>query len=142
MAHITETVAMYSELIAQTALLANGWTTHVPRTKEAYDILATNPATGRAEKVQVKTIRRRTDRNGDLVIYTRKGNGTTYDLAEADWIAGVLAEDGAPPRVFLLENTCQSEYWCVESRLAERWPELPISLDRRMLALLEAETVA
>lgn len=118
-------------MVAQIALLANGWIPHESRTKEAYDILATNPETGRAEKIQCKTIRRRTDRAGDLVIYARKGDATTYDLADADWIIGVLAENGEIPRVFLLENRCRTEYWTREERAhLNGWRELSIALDR------------
>lgn len=118
-------------MVAQIALLANGWTPHESRTKEAHDILAINPETGRAEKVQVKTIRRRTDRAGEFVIYARKGDATTYDLADADWLIGVLADNGKTPRVFLLENKCQTEYWTREDRLhLNGWRELSIALDR------------
>lgn len=134
-AHQTEITGRYSEMIAQVALLANGWIPHESRTKESYDILATNPDTGRAEKVQCKTIRRRSDRGGDFVIYARKGDASTYDLADADWILGVLADNGEIPRVFLLENVCQTEYWSVESRLAANgWRELSIALDRTLQA--------
>lgn len=125
-------------MIAQVALLANDWIPHESRTKESYDVLATNPETGRAEKVQVKTIRRRSDRGGDFVIYARKGDATTYDLADADWILGVLADNGEVPRVFLLENTCQREYWSVESRLAANgWRELSIALNRKTADIAE-----
>ena len=135
-AHQTEITGRYSEMIAQVALLANGWIPHESRTKEAYDILATNPETGRAEKVQVKTIRRRTDRGGDFVIYARKGDATTYDLADADWIIGVLADNGETPRVFILENICQTEYWTKEDRAhLNGWRELSIALDREPNAI-------
>lgn len=124
-------------MVAQVALLASGWIPHESRTKEAYDILATNPESGIAEKIQVKTIRRRTDRAGDFVIYARKGDATVYDLADADWIIGVLADNGEVPRVFLLENRCQSEYWTVENRLAANgWRELPIALTRLSTAVV------
>ncbi|ANY67697.1 hypothetical protein BBD42_15400 [Paenibacillus sp. BIHB 4019] len=124
-------------MAARLALLANGWTPHTSETDEAYDILATEPLTGRHVKVQVKTIRRRTDRersNGiaDLVVYARKGNGTTYDRADADYIIGVWAENGEIPRVYMFENRMQTEYWASEARASERWVELSIALDRSM----------
>lgn len=130
MAHISEVVGKYSELVAQLALLANGWRVHESRTAEAYDILATDPLTGEFTKIQVKTIRQREDRNGDLVVYAKKGNGTAYDRADADYIIGVWAVEGEPPRVYMFENRLLSEYWSSKARAAERWVELPISINR------------
>lgn len=110
--------------------MANGWTVHTSDTDEAYDILATEPLSGRHVKIQCKTIRQRMDRGGDLVIYAKKGNGTTYDRADADYIVGVWAADGEIPRVYMLENRCCGEYWASEARASERWIELTIALDR------------
>lgn len=129
-AHISEVIGRYSELTARLALLANGWTIHTSETDEAYDVLATEPLSGRHVKIQVKTIRQRLDRGGDLVVYAKKGNGTTYDLADADLIVGVWAADGVIPRVFIFENRMLGEYWASEARAAERWIELSIVLDR------------
>ncbi|MFD1270663.1 hypothetical protein ACFQ3Y_24950 [Paenibacillus motobuensis] len=137
MAHISERTGKYSELIARAALLANGWTVHTSETDESYDILATDPVNGEHVKIQVKTVRRRSDRErndgtADLVVYARKGNGTAYDRADADYVVGVWAENGEVPRVFMFENRMLSEYWCSEARAAERWIELPIALDRTL----------
>jgi hypothetical protein len=136
-AHQTEITGKYSELAARLALLANGWTVHTSETAEAYDVLATEPLTGRHVKIQVKTVRRRSDRErgdgvADLVVYAKKGNGTTYDLSEADYIVGVWAVDGEVPRVFMFENRCLSEYWCSEAKASERWIELSIALNRNL----------
>ena len=132
-AYITETVGRYVELIAQSALLANGWQVHESQTKEAYDALIMSPEDGRIYKVQIKTIRKRDDRRGELVVYAKKGNGTTYDLAEADYIIGVLALNGEIPKVYMFPNSLIGEYWCAESRVNERWTELPLSIDREVL---------
>ena len=112
------------------ALLANGWTVHTSETDEAYDILATDPVNKAHVKIQVKTIRQRFDRGGDLVVYAKKGNGTTYDRADADYIVGVWAADGEIPRVYMFENRMLGEYWASEARASERWVELPIALNR------------
>ena len=125
--------------MAQLALLANGWTVHEARTAESYDILATDPISGDYAKIQVKTIRQRNDRGGDLVVYATKGNGTVYDRSEASIIAGVWAADGEIPRVFLMENRLLTEYWCSEAKASERWIELPIVLNRQ-LHVLDAVT--
>ncbi|GGF88171.1 hypothetical protein [Paenibacillus abyssi] len=112
------------------ALLAAGWTIHTAETDEAYDILATDPLTGAHVKIQVKTIRQRLDRGGDLVVYAKKGNGTTYDRADVDYFVAVWASDGEIPRVFMFENRLCGEYWCGEADATNRWIELPIALDR------------
>ncbi|MNW50631.1 hypothetical protein D3C74_280870 [compost metagenome] len=130
MAHQSEITGKYSELIARAALLANGWTVHTAVTDEPYDILATDPFNGEHVKIQVKTIRQREDRRGDLVVYAKKGNGTAYDKSDADYVVGVWAENGEIPRVFMFENRGIGEYWASEARAAERWVELSIALDR------------
>jgi hypothetical protein len=140
-AHISEVIGRYSELTARLALLANGWTIHTAETDEAYDILATEPLTGRHVKIQCKTIRQRLDRGGDLVVYAKKGNGTTYDRADADYIIGVWAADGVIPRVFMFENRMLTEYWASEARATERWIELPIVLDRSLFEGEAADVV-
>lgn len=143
MAHQSERTGKYSELIARAALLASGWTVHTSETDEAYDILATEPLSGSHVKIQVKTIRQRNDRGGDLVVYAKKGNGTAYDRAEVDYVVGVWAENGEVPRVFMFENRELGEYWASEARAAERWVELSIALDRGIFnAADEAAEVA
>ncbi len=117
-------------MAARLALLANGWIPHNPTTDEPYDILATDPLSGDHVKLQVKTIRQRLDRGGDLVVYAKKGNGSTYDRADADYIVGVWAADGEIPRVFMFENRMLGEYWASEARASERWIELSIALNR------------
>jgi hypothetical protein len=134
MAHVTEITGKYSELVARLALLANGWTVHQAETDEAYDTLARDPLTGDYAKIQVKTVRQRMDRGGDLVVYARKNNGTTYDLSDADYIVGVWAVDGEMPRVFMFENRLCGEYWCAEARASERWVELSLALNRGLAA--------
>ncbi|WP_245640236.1 hypothetical protein [Paenibacillus dakarensis] len=136
-AHITGIVGVYSELIAQAALLANGWNIHESKTAEAYDILATDPVSGDHVKIQVKTVKQRDDKNGELVIYARKNNGTAYDRADADFLIGVWVDNGEIPRVFMLENRLLTEYWASEARASERWIELPIAFDRSRFAARE-----
>ncbi|MCM3205664.1 hypothetical protein [Paenibacillus illinoisensis] len=132
-AHQSEITGKYSELAARLALLANGWTVHQAETDEAYDILARDPLTGDYAKIQVKTVRQRLDRGGDLVVYAKKGNGTTYDLSDADYVIGVWVTD-VGPRVFMFENRMIGEYWCKEASATERWIELSLTLDREVIA--------
>jgi len=103
---------------------------HDSVTDEAYDVLATDRVNGEAARIQIKTIRQREDRGGDLVVYAKKGNGTTYDRSEADYIVGVWAANGELPRVYMFENRMLGEYWASEARASERWIELPLAFDR------------
>jgi hypothetical protein len=109
--------------------MANGWTVHKSETDEAYDVLAQDPLNGEYKRIQVKTIRIRDDRGGDLVVYAKKGNGEVYTKSDADYIVGVQGTE-SPPRVYMFENREIGEYWCGQSRAAERWIELPLTLDR------------
>ncbi|RAU96876.1 hypothetical protein [Paenibacillus sp. YN15] len=114
--------------------MANGWVVHQAETAEAYDILAKDPLNGEYAKIQVKSVRKRDDRGGDLVICARKGNGAVYDRSEADYVVGVWAVDGEIPRVWILENRMCGEYWASEARASERWVELSIALNRDLYA--------
>ena len=116
--------------------MANGWRVHTSDTEEAYDILATDPLSGQHVKVQVKTIKQRDDRRGDLVVYARRGNGTAYDYSEADYFVGVWAVDGEIPRVYMFENRLLTEYWAREADSTNRWIEMPLALNRGDLAEL------
>ncbi|MCM3784359.1 hypothetical protein M3231_15350 [Neobacillus mesonae] len=131
MAHQTEITGTYSELIARAALLANGWTVYEPETAEAHDILARDPLSGAYVKIQVKTIRQRSDRNGELVVYAKKGNGEPYAKSDTDYIVGIWAANGEVPRVYMFENRELGEYWASETSASERWVEMPIALDRK-----------
>ncbi|MBE1443910.1 hypothetical protein [Paenibacillus sp. OAS669] len=111
----------YSDLAARLALIANGWTVHTSETAESYDILATEPLTGEYKRLQVKTIRQRHDRGGDLVVYAKKGNGMTYDLSDADYFVGVWAAEGEVPRVYMF-GLCSNEQWI----------ELPLTMNSSM----------
>lgn len=61
----------------------------------------------------------RSDRNNEIVIVAKKGNGKPYTRDEADLIAGVLGD-----KVYLFENRCIAEYWAAPNTVKERWIEL------------------
>ncbi|MEW9697994.1 hypothetical protein [Paenibacillus sp. SI8] len=86
--------------------------------------------TGEYKRIQVKTIRLRGDRANEMVVYAKKGSGDIYRKADADYFAGVLVNEGETPRVWLFENREIGEYWCGLERAADRWVELPITLNR------------
>ena len=133
MAHITEAIGTYSQLIAKAALHANGWIVAETETTESFDFVAKDPLTGEWKTFQCKTIRRRADRNNELVIYATKGDGKTrYSKSDADYIIGVLGSEGELPRIFFFENEGLSEYWATEARASKRWVELPLVFNREI----------
>lgn len=132
MSHVSERTGKYSEAIARAALIANGWETSKPECDESYDIVARDPVNGEFYRLQCKTIRVRADRGGELVIYAKKGSGEPYTKSDADYIVGVLANEGETPRVFMFENREIGEYWLTEARAAERWVELSLALNRNV----------
>ena len=129
---------MYSELVAEMALLANGYVVSRPSTAEAYDLKAEDPVNGREYKYQIKTIRKRMDRGGELVVYATNGRGRPYSKTDVDYFIGVLATDGETPRVFMFENRGIREYWATEERASKRWIELSINLDRASFEEVDA----
>lgn len=136
MAHLTERVGVYAELVAEAALMASGYLgVSKPTTHEYYDLSAIDPLSREHKTFQVKTLKRREDRGNNLVLFAKKGDGTPYGPNEsADYYLGVLIDDGEVPRVFAMENRNISEYWALETKASERWIELPIALDRTVLA--------
>jgi hypothetical protein len=124
MAYITEVVGKYSECIARAALMANGWeAVSKSETDESFDMIARDPLTKEWKTFQCKTIRKRSDRNNELVVYARNGKGNAYEQSDTDYIIGVLGEDGELPRVWFFENRGIGEYWATEARAGQRGSE-------------------
>ncbi|WP_433943652.1 hypothetical protein [Paenibacillus sp. SN-8-1] len=132
-AHITEIVGQVSEALARTALICAGWTVAKTETRESFDIVARDPLTAEWKTFQVKTIKLRSDRRNEMVVYARKGNGEAYTQPEAEYIIGVLgAKEAEAPRVWVFENTGLGEYWATEASAERRWIELPLSIQREV----------
>lgn len=124
-----------SEEIAGAALKCAGWIVARTDTRESFDLVARDPVSGEWKTFQCKTILLRADRNNEMTIQTRKGNGEPYTYPEADYIIGVLGAKGSEaPRVWMFENEGQTEYWATEQTAAKRWVELPLSIQREMYA--------
>jgi hypothetical protein len=120
MAHSTQITGAVSELTAAKLLMETmGYEVAKPLVDEVYDLLARDPANGNSYRIQVKTLRVRTDRDNALVIYAKKGNGKPYTPEEVDLIIGV--QDN---RAFMFECTGLSEYWSTETTAKQRWIEL------------------
>lgn len=130
MAHITEVVGKYSQVIAKAALMANGWEVAETETDETYDFVARDPVDREWYTFQCKTIRKRSDRNNELVVYAKNGRGIPYAKTDADYIIGVLGEEGEIPRVWYFENVGCGEYWASDAGASKRWVELPLWLNR------------
>ncbi|AZU61029.1 hypothetical protein [Neobacillus mesonae] len=120
MAHETQITGAISELTAAKLMMEGmGWEVAKPLVPEVYDFLARDPVSGKAFRIQVKTLRIRTDRDNALVIYAKKGNGKPYTKDEIDYIVGV---DGT--RAFMFECEGLTEYWSTEQTAKKRWIEL------------------
>lgn len=129
MAHQTQVTGTLSELLAAASLLENGWEVAIPAASEVYDLVGKDPVNGKWYTFQVKTIRRRTDRKGELVVYAKKGNGDAYSLEDCDYLLGVLDDS-----VFMFENRGLREYWASDEAAETRWVRLrgePFDQDAR-----------
>lgn len=122
MAYNSINIGKRSELLAQTALLANGYEVAQPIAPEAYDLVARDPISGSWATFQVKTARVREDR-GAVVVVAKKGDGSTYKIQDVDYLIGVVGDE-----VYLIKNTGQSEYWSPIDDI--RWERLPLGLIR------------
>lgn len=120
----TASIGRHSELLAQTALLANGWTPLEPLFPDAFDIAVTKRGDNRICRIQVKTILKRNKDGVDYyVVKGKKSNGNVYMLDDCDVFIGVYHNV-----VYLLENREISEYWVRVDEVAEKWTELPTTL--------------
>ena len=124
MAHETQITGAISELVAAKLMMETlGYEVARPLCPEVYDFLARDPANGQSFRIQVKTLRIRTDRDNALVAYARKGNGQPYSPDECDYIIAVDKN-----RAFMFECTGKSEYWSTEQTAKKRWIELGVAV--------------
>lgn len=112
----------HAELLAQTALLANGYTVLEPIAPEAFDMAFKRIDEERVYLVQVKTATRRNEERygGEwIIVKGAKNNGKVYTKAEADYFVAVW--DG---EVYLFPNREISEYWVRPAELDVKWQRL------------------
>lgn len=124
-AHMSEVVGKVSEITARRALMNAGYIVAKTETDESFDVVFRDPLNKRWYTAQTKTIRQRSDRGNEYVVYAKKGNGEPYSRAEADYIIGVLGD-----KTYMFENREIGEYWSSEAKASERWIELPTELQR------------
>ncbi len=112
----------HAELLAATALLANGWSVLEPISPQAYDLAARNPDTQETVYVQVKTaFKRSEERYGGeyLVVRGARNNGRVYGLDEVDVFIAVWEGD-----CYLFPNREKSEYWIRPEHIDVKWTKL------------------
>lgn len=117
----TASIGRHSELLAQTALLANGWTVLESIVPEPFDLAVTKRGDNRICRIQIKTLIQRNKNGIDYyVLKGKKNNGDVYDKQDCDIFIGVYHNV-----VYLVENRCIGEYWIRVDEVAEKWTELP-----------------
>lgn len=120
----TASIGRHSELLAQTALLANGWTVLESIVPEPFDLAVTKRGDNRICRIQIKTLVQRTKNGVDYyVLKGKKNSGDVYDKDDCDVFIGV-----GNNVVYLVENRCIGEYWVRVDEVAVKWTELPTTL--------------
>lgn len=112
----------HAELLAATALLANGYSVLEPISPQPYDLAIRHPQTGETSYVQIKTaFSRDEERYGGEYIVVRgaKNSGKVYTREEVDYFVAVWQGD-----VYLFPNREIKEYWIRPDKLSEKWTKL------------------
>lgn len=114
----------HSELIAITALLANGWTVLEPAVPEVYDLAIVRPGDTEIKRVQVKTASVR-ERLGVewLTVTGRRNKGRTYSTDEVDYMIGV--HDGV---AYMFACRGITDYWFKLAELDAKTTKLDASI--------------
>ena len=125
MAHESTNIGGAAESIAKAIFLMNGFSVAEMVVPEPYDlIVGGKDAEGNAIRftVQVKTLKIRNDRAGELVVRGAAKDGTPYSAKEVDYLFGVDLRHNVG---YLIKNRSQSEYWSKDFETARtKWTEL------------------
>lgn len=125
MAHESTNIGGAAESIAKAIFLMNGFSVAEMVVPEPYDlIVGGKDDNGDAVRftVQVKTLKVRNDREGQLVVRGASQDGTPYSKQEVDYLFGVDLKNNVG---YLIRNNEQSEYWSKDVDTARvRWTEL------------------
>lgn len=116
----------HAELLAQTALLANGYSVLEPISPQAYDLAIREPITGETSYVQVKTAFLRDEKRygGEyIVVRGAKNSGDVYLTDEVDYFIAVW--QGV---CYMFPNREISEYWVRPEQLGVKWERLDCEL--------------
>ena len=124
-AQSSASIGRHSELIAQTALLANGYTVLEPIVPEPFDLAITRKGDERIKRVQIKTLIKRNKSGNDwFVIRGKKNNGDVYTLDDCDYFIGVYDN-----RVYMTPNREISEYWRSVDDVEAKWERIYTTID-------------
>lgn len=125
MAHESTNIGGAAESVAKAIFLMNGFSVAEMVVPEPYDlIVGGKDDNGDAIRftVQVKTLKVRNDREGQLVVRGASQDGTPYSKQEVDYLFGVDLKNNVG---YLIRNNEQSEYWSKDVDTARvRWTEL------------------
>jgi len=126
----TAAVGRHSELLAITALLANGYTVLEPAVPEPFDLAITRRGESKIIRAQVKTALYR-DKDGIeyYVVKGKKNSGVVYDLDDCDIFLGVIGND-----VYMFDNTEITEYWVRADAIESKWTRLTTRLEHTQTA--------
>lgn len=116
----------HAELLAQTALLANGWSVLEPIAPEAYDLAIRRVDDKTTKYVQVKTAFPRDEKRYSgryIVVKGAKNSGKVYSREEVDYFVAVWGG-----KVYLFPNREISEYWIRPRDMATKWTELSMDI--------------
>lgn len=121
----TATVGRHSELLAITALLANGYTVLEPAVPEPFDLAITKRGEKAIIRAQCKTaLYREKDGIAYYVVKGKKNSGITYDMDDCDIFLGVIGND-----VYMFDNTEITEYWVRADAIESKWTRLTTRLE-------------
>lgn len=124
-AQTSSSIGRHSELIAQVALTANGWTVLIPDGVEPFDLAITRKGDATIQRVQIKTLVKRFKEGAWwYVIRAKKNSGEVYDADDCSLFIGVY--DGC---VYMTPNRIISEYWAKVDEVETKWTRLYTTLD-------------
>ena len=133
MAHESSRRGGASEALASAMFLMNGFSVFQSQVPEAADLIVVGKDEEGDDKkftVQVKTVKIRNDREGQLVIKGSSRDGVPYSSKDVDYIFGVHLPSSTG---FLIKNNEQTEYWSQDFEVARRkWTEFTLG-DREVL---------
>lgn len=124
-AQTSSSIGRHSELLAQVALTANGWTVLIPDGVEPFDLAITRKGDATIKRIQIKTILKRNKAGNDwFVIRGKKNSGEVYTAEDCDAFIGVF--DNC---VYMTPNRGISEYWSAVDEVETKWTRLYTTLD-------------
>lgn len=127
MAHQSTYTGGVSEALAQAMFMNSGFSVATAVVPEVYDLIVTGKDdAGDTVRftVQIKTMKIRTDREGQLVVKGSNKDGVPYSNRDVDYLLGVHIPSKTG---FLIKNNEQVEYWSKDIETARaKWTELTI----------------